>query len=96
MRREEREKNSQLRLRMLDMITAARDSNSADELDRMQREADSILRDTLDCFENGAVDEDTLTAFNIALDQFHNAVDDRKRWLALDTSPRRWQNTGTG
>ena len=30
---------------------------------------------------DGAVEEDTLSAFNIALDQFHNAVADRKTWI---------------
>ena len=55
----------------------------------MQKEADEILRDTLNCFEDGAVAEDTLSAFNIALDQFHNAVADRKAWLADSVSSRR-------
>ena len=55
----------------------------------MQKEADDILRDTLNCFEDGAVEEDTLSAFNIALDQFHNAVADRKAWLADSSSSRR-------
>jgi hypothetical protein len=43
----------------------------------------------LNCFEDGAVEEDTLSAFNIALDQFHNAVADRKAWLADSLSSRR-------
>jgi len=47
----------------------------------MQTEADDILRDTLQCFEHGAISEGALTAFNIALDQFHNAVADRKALL---------------
>ncbi len=52
-----------------------------DELDQMQAEADAILRDTLQCFEHGAIEEGTLTAFNIAIEQFHNAVADRKALL---------------
>jgi hypothetical protein len=48
----------------------------------MQSEADDILRRTLDCFEHGAITEGALTAFNIALEQFHNAVADRKALLA--------------
>ena len=47
----------------------------------MQSEADDILRDTLHCFEHGAIEEGALTAFNIALEQFHNAVADRKALL---------------
>ncbi len=89
MRRDERIHNTELRTRLVDMIAAARESGSVTELDLMQKEADEILRDTLNCFEDGAVAEDTLSAFNIALDQFHNAVADRKAWLADSVSSRR-------
>jgi TRAP transporter TAXI family solute receptor len=89
MRRDERIHNAALRNRLLDMIVAVRESGSLTELDLMQKEADDILRDTLNCFEDGAVAEDTLSAFNIALDQFHNAVEDRKSWLADSVSSRR-------
>jgi TRAP transporter TAXI family solute receptor len=89
MRRDERAHNTELRNRLVDMIAAARETGSITELDLMQKEADEILRDTLNCFEDGAVEEDTLSAFNIALDQFHNAVVDRKAWLADSPSSRR-------
>jgi TRAP transporter TAXI family solute receptor len=89
MRRDQRIHNSGLRNRLVDMIAAARESGSVTELDLMQKESDDILRDTLNCFEHGAVAEDTLSAFNIALDQFHNAVADRKTWLADSPSSRR-------
>jgi hypothetical protein len=81
LKKDERNNNSSLRERMLEMIAAARRSDSAEELDAMQSEADDILRDTLHCFEHGAIEEGALTAFNIALDQFHNAVADRRAVL---------------
>ena len=81
LRKDERNTKSTLRERLLDMIAAARKSDTMDELDALQAEADDILRDTLTCFENGAIEEGTLTAFNIALEQFHNAVADRKALL---------------
>src|SRR6185503_362576 len=81
LKKDERSNNSSLRERLLDMIAAARKSDSAEELDQMQTEADAILRDTLLCFEHGAIEEGALTAFNIALEQFHNAVADRKALL---------------
>src|SRR5471032_1424355 len=59
--------------RLLAMLAAARRSDSAEELDQMQAEADDILRQTLLCFEQGAIQQGSLTAFNIALEQFHNA-----------------------
>jgi TRAP transporter TAXI family solute receptor len=87
LRKDERNTNSSLRERLLDMIATARKSASTEELDAMQTEADDILRDTLNCFENGAIEEGTLTAFNIALEQFHNAVADRKALLLATLPP---------
>ena len=58
----------------------------------MQSEADDILRDTLRCFEHGAIEEGALTAFNIALEQFHNAVADRKALLM--SMPQSLQRAG--
>jgi TRAP transporter TAXI family solute receptor len=82
LKKDERSNNSTLREKLLDMIAAARRSESADELDRMQSEADDILRETLRCFEHGAIEEGALTSFNIALEQFHHAVYDRRMLLA--------------
>jgi TRAP transporter TAXI family solute receptor len=92
LKKDERSNNSSLRERLLDMLAAARQTDSADELDRMQGEADGILRDTLNSFEQGAIEEGALTAFNIALEQFHNAVADRKALLA--SMPQNLQRAG--
>ncbi len=81
LRKDERVTNSNLRERLLEMLTAARKTTSIDELDAMQAEADEIMRETLHCFEDGAIEEGSLTAFSIALEQFHNAVADRKTFL---------------
>src|SRR5213079_1147388 len=81
LKKDERDGNSHLRERLLDMLTAARKSDSAEELDQMQSEADDILRDALRCFDDGGIEQGALTAFSIALAQFHNAVADRKALL---------------
>jgi TRAP transporter TAXI family solute receptor len=81
LKKDERTMNSSQRERLLEMLTAARHCDSMDELDQMQAEADNILRDTLVCYERGAIEQGTLTAFNIAIEQFHNAVVDRKLLL---------------
>jgi hypothetical protein len=93
LKKDERDNNSHLRERLLDMLAAARKSETADELDQMQVEADEILRDTLRCFDHGAIEEGALTAFNIALDQFHTAVADRK--VVLSSLPQNLQRAGT-
>jgi TRAP transporter TAXI family solute receptor len=81
LKRDERSNNSHLRERLLEMSAHARTTESIEELERMQNEADGILRDTLHCFEDGAIQEGALIAFNIALDQFHRAVADRRALL---------------
>jgi len=92
LKKDERDNNSHLRERLLDMIATARKSETTEELDQMQTEADDILRDTLRCFDHGAIEEGALTAFNIALDQFHTAVADRK--TVLFTLAQNLQRTG--
>jgi TRAP transporter TAXI family solute receptor len=81
LKKDERIASNSQRDRLLDMLAAARTCDSGEELDRMQLEADAILRHTLECYERGAIEDGALTAFNIALEQFHNAVADRKALL---------------
>jgi TRAP transporter TAXI family solute receptor len=100
LKKDERGNNSSLRERLLDMIAAARRSESTEELDNLQAEADNILRDTLNCFEHGTIEEGALTAFNIALEQFRHAVADRKALLAnmpqnLQRASAQFRATGT-
>lgn len=90
-RKDERASTSPVRERLLGMLSRARKSHSIDELDEMQAEADGILGDILRSFEQGAVDQGALTALNIALEQFHNAVADRKALFA--TMPQHLQRT---
>ncbi|WP_430649429.1 TAXI family TRAP transporter solute-binding subunit [Bradyrhizobium uaiense] len=93
LKQDERNTNTSQRDRLLEMLKGARQSDSTEELDQMQAEADDILRHTLDSFEHGAIEEGTLTAFNIALEQFHNAVADRKALLL--SMPQNLQRTAT-
>ena len=93
LKQDERNTNTSQRERLLEMLKTARQSDSTEELDQLQAEADDILRHTLDCFEHGAIEEGTLTAFNIALEQFHNAVADRKALLL--SMPQNLQRTAT-
>jgi TRAP transporter TAXI family solute receptor len=100
LKKDERGNNSPVRERLLDMIAAARGSDSAEELDNMQAEADNMLRDTLQCFEHGTIEGGALTAFNITLEQFHHAVADRKALLAnlpqnLQRASAQFRATGT-
>jgi TRAP transporter TAXI family solute receptor len=100
LKKDERNNNSSLRERLLELLARARHSDSTEELDQMQAEADDILRDTLHCFEHGAIEEGALTAFNIALEQFHHAVADRRALLMglaqnLQRAGAQFRATGT-
>src|SRR5665811_1439824 len=100
LKKDERNNNSSLRERLLEMIATARRSDAMDELDQMQTEADDIMRDTLHCFDHGAIEEGALTAFNIELDQFHHAVADRRAYLMsmpqnLQRASAQFRATGT-
>ena len=92
LKKDERNSNSSSRERLLELLAAARRSDSTEQLDQMQTEADDILRDTLRCFDDGAIEEGALTAFSIVLDQFHNAVADRK--ALLTSMPQNLQRAG--
>jgi hypothetical protein len=100
LKKDDRNNNSSLRDRLLEMIALARRSDSTEELDLMQTEADEILRDTLRCFDDGAIEEGALTAFSMALDQFHTAVADRRALLTsmpqnLQRASAQFRATGT-
>lgn len=68
--------------RLLEIMRLARRANSADDLDRLQEEADAILQSILNAYEAGTVTEGGLTAFSIALEQTHAAIADRRAMRA--------------
>jgi TRAP transporter TAXI family solute receptor len=92
LKKDERKNNSSFHERLLELLAGARRCDSIEKLDRMQTEADDILRDTLHCFADGAIDEGAMTALNIALGQFHHAVADRKALLL--NMPQNLQRAG--
>jgi hypothetical protein len=63
------------------MISKVREAESPEELLAMQREVDAILRETLDCYDDGAIEEEDLSAFGLVLEQFHHAAADRRAAL---------------
>ena len=84
-KRDERRLNTLHREKLVAAIALARKIESLEELDALQYEADDILRETLACFDDGAIDESGLAAYSLVLGQFHNAVVDRR--AALSGSP---------
>jgi TRAP transporter TAXI family solute receptor len=80
-KRDERRLNTEHRERLLAAIALARKANSVEELDALQAEADDILRETLNCYDDGAIEEGELSAYSLVLEVFHQAMADRRAVL---------------
>jgi TRAP transporter TAXI family solute receptor len=77
-KRDERRLNTLHREKLVAAISQVRKIDTLEELDAMQAEADDILRETLDCYDDGAIEEADLAAYSLVLGQFHHAVADRR------------------
>ena len=86
LKRDEKTNTIALRDRVLALITQAREGNNADQLHEMQREVDGILREALNSYDDGALEEGDLAAFGLAFEHFHRAVVDRRTALG-DITP---------
>ena len=73
---------------LLDLISRARRAETPEELADMQNAADGVLREALDCYDDGAIEEGDFSVIGLALEQFHHAVADRRATIgAGDTGP---------
>jgi len=85
LKRDAREEITELRNRVMAMISKLRTAQSVEGLLAMQREVDAIIRETLDCHDDGAIDEEDLGAFGLVLELFDHAVADRRAALEAGT-----------
>ena len=76
--RDEREQYTLHRDHLLDLISQVRQADSPEQLTQMQGEADALLRETLNCYDDETIEEGDLSAIGLALEQFHHAVADRR------------------
>ena len=83
--RDERDENTSHRNRILAMVSRVHGTDSHDELLAMQREVDAIISDTLECYDDGAIEDEELAAFGLVLDLFNHAVAERR--AALQAGP---------
>ena len=79
--RDEREQYIAHRDHLLELISRARTAETPEELAEMQGSADGMLREALDCYDDGTVEEGDLQVIGLALEQFHHAVADRRAVL---------------
>jgi TRAP transporter TAXI family solute receptor len=85
-KRDERKMNILHREKLLAAIGLVRQIDSIEELDALQCEADEFLRETLDCYDDGAIEQGDLAAYSLVLNQFHNAVVDRRATISGTTA----------
>lgn len=81
-RREEKSHHLVLRERLFTLIELARSESSLPALQELERESDEILRDTLVCYQDGAIEEGELAASGLALDQFRHVASEQKRFAS--------------
>jgi hypothetical protein len=83
--RDERGENTSHRNRILAMVSSVRTAESDQELPAMQREVDAIISETLECYDDGAIEEEELAAFGLVLELFNHAIVERRAALQADT-----------
>src|SRR5256886_10152427 len=83
--RNEREENTGQRNGILAMVSRVRTAASSEELLAMQREVDAIIAETLECYDDGAIEEEELAAFGLVLELFDHAVVERRAALEAGT-----------
>jgi TRAP transporter TAXI family solute receptor len=83
LKRDERQQNTVHRDNLVDMIGKVRQAQSLEQLAAMQSEVDGILRETLDCYDDGAIEERDLSAIGLVLNEFYHAVVDRRAVLGV-------------
>jgi TRAP transporter TAXI family solute receptor len=81
-KRDEREQYTAHRDNILDLITKVRKAETPEELADMQTAADGMLREALNCYDDGAIEEGDLSVIGLTLEQFHHAVADRRAVIA--------------
>jgi TRAP transporter TAXI family solute receptor len=81
-KRDEKEQSTLHRDKLLAMISKVRQVESSDELTAMQFEVDGLLREALESYDDGAIEEGDLSAIGLVLEQFHHAVADRRIAMA--------------
>jgi TRAP transporter TAXI family solute receptor len=86
LKRDERRLNTQNRDKLQDAIALVRKTDSIEELDALQREADAILRETLECYDDGAIEEEDLSTYGLVLEQFNHAVADRRAAISASAA----------
>ncbi len=83
--RDERNDNDSHRNRVLAVVSDVRKARSEEELLAFQREVDAIIGETLTGYDDGAIEQEDMTAFALVLELFDHAVAERRVALQSDS-----------
>ena len=78
---DEKEENTSHRNTILAMVSRVRTADSNQKLLEMQREVDAIIGETLECYDDGAIQQEELAAFGLVLELFNHAIIERRAAL---------------
>jgi TRAP transporter TAXI family solute receptor len=87
--RDERGENTSHRKRILAMLATVRGAESNQDLLALQREADDIIAETLECYDDGAMEQEELAAFALVLELLSHAIAERRAALQRSLEPVR-------
>jgi len=82
---DEREETTSHRNRILAAASEVRIAASEQEVLKLQREVDTIVGEAIQCYDEGAIDEDELAPFGLVLELFDHAVAERRAALQENT-----------
>jgi hypothetical protein len=91
LKRDEREETTIDRNQIMAMISKVRTAESAEVLLAMQREVDAIIREALQSYDDGGIDEEDLAAFGLVLELFHHSVAERRAEMEAVPEVARWR-----
>jgi TRAP-type uncharacterized transport system substrate-binding protein len=72
--RDELDNTATMRDQLLELVEKLRDDTASADVVAMERKADALLRETLDRYERGALDDGALAAFGLALEHFRDVA----------------------
>jgi len=82
--RDERDDDTSHRNRILAVVSEVRNARSEQDLSASQREVDAIIGEILKGYDDGAIEQEDLAAFDLVLELFNHAVAERRATLQSD------------
>ncbi|CCD93246.1 conserved hypothetical protein; putative TRAP-type uncharacterized transport system, periplasmic component [Bradyrhizobium sp. ORS 375] len=93
--RDDLDDDNSSRNRILAAVSEVRNAGSESDLLTRQREVDAIIAETLKDYDDGAIEQEDLTAFGLVLELFNHAVAERRATLQGGSADQTWASGPT-